>query len=123
MAPATKLYSVKVLGKTGSGTLSQILCGIDWVTANSGLLGIKVVNMSLAGSGTNDGNCGRTNGDAVHLAICNSVAAGVTYTVSAGNNSADAADFAPANFDEVIAVCSGRRVLMVLSFSVRVRRS
>ena len=32
VAPGTKLYAVKVLGSSGSGTLSQVLCGIDWVS-------------------------------------------------------------------------------------------
>ncbi|MFL5831757.1 MAG: S8 family serine peptidase [Solirubrobacteraceae bacterium] len=104
VAPATKLYSVKVLGKTGSGTLSQILCGIDWVTANSGQLGIKVVNMSLAGSGINDGNCGHSNNDAEHQAICTSIAAGVTYVAAAGNNGAGLAKYVPAAYPEVLTV-------------------
>ncbi len=63
VAPGTNLYAGKVLGKTGTGTLSQILCGIDWVTANAAKLNIKVANMSLAGAGSNDNNCGNTNNE------------------------------------------------------------
>ena len=48
-----------------------------------------------------EGSC--TDGG-MHEAICNSVDAGVTYTVSAGNAAADAALFAPAAYDEVITV-------------------
>jgi subtilisin len=33
VAPGTKLYAVKVLSAAGSGYQSQIICGIDWVTA------------------------------------------------------------------------------------------
>src|SRR5439155_22905611 len=111
VAPGARIWGIKVLNDKGSGSASSIVCGIDWVTARAGL--IDVANMSLNAPIADDGNCGRTNGDPVHLAICNSVAAGVTYAVGAGNNSADAADFALANFDEVIAVsaladCDGK---------------
>ena len=85
VAPGTPVYAVKVLGKTGTGTLSQILCGINWVTANAAALGIRVANMSIEGAGSDDGACGNVNGDSWHKAICASVAAGVTWIVSAGN--------------------------------------
>lgn len=104
VAPGTTMYSVKVLGSRGTGTLSQILCGINWVTANASRLGITVANMSLAGAGQNDNNCGNTNKDAEHQAICNSLAAGVTYVASAGNNSASFANYIPAAYPEVLTV-------------------
>ena len=104
VAPATKLYAVKVLGSNGSGTLSQILCGINWVTANAASLNIKVANMSFAGTGSNDNNCGNTNNDAEHQAICKSVAAGVTYVAAAGNSSASFASLIPASYPEVLTV-------------------
>jgi subtilisin family serine protease len=104
VAPGTKLYAVKVLSRSGSGSLSQILCGINWVTANATALNIKVANMSLAGSGQNDNNCGNTNKDAEHQAICKSVAAGVTYVAAAGNNSASLGGYIPAAYPEVLTV-------------------
>lgn len=61
---------------------------------------IDVANMSLAGK-VSPSTCAS---DPFHQAICNSVAAGVTYTVAAGNLGADASNFVPASFDEVIAV-------------------
>ena len=104
VAPGTKLYAVKVVNAQGSGTDAQVICGIDWVTANAATLGIKVANMSLGGPGADDGNCGNTNGDALHRAICNSVAAGVTYVVAAGNSSEDFSADVPANYNEVLTV-------------------
>jgi subtilisin family serine protease len=104
VAPGTRLYAVKVLNSRGVGTLSQVLCGIDWVTANAAALNIKVANMSLTGSGQNDNNCGNTNKDAEHQAICRSAAAGITYVAAAGNNSAGFASYIPAAYPEVLTV-------------------
>jgi len=104
VAPGARLYAVKVLGQNGNGSLSNVIKGIDWVTQNAGALKIKVANMSLGASGTDDGNCGRSNNDPLHTAICNSVAAGVTYVVAAGNSTADAKNTIPAAYAEVITV-------------------
>ena len=56
------------------------------MTANASALNVKVADMSLGGSGTNDNNCGNTNFDALHKAICYSVGAGVNYAIAAGNS-------------------------------------
>jgi subtilisin len=102
VAPGTTVYSVKVLNSKSTGTLSQLLCGIDWVRANAAALGITTANMSLSGSGSDDGSCGRVNKDAQHVAICNAVAAGVTFAVSAGNNGRSIAGYIPAAYREVL---------------------
>jgi subtilisin len=104
VAPGVRIYSVRVLNNAGSGSWSSVACGIDWVTKNAATFGIKVANMSLGGSGSDDGNCGKSNNDALHLAICNSVAAGVTYVVAAGNDGADFAASVPAAYNEVLTV-------------------
>ena len=102
MAPGARVWPVRVLNNQGSGTFSAIVCGIDYVTAHASQ--IEVASMSLGGGGSDDHNCGNTNGDAMHKAICNSVAAGVTYVVAAGNETDDAANHVPAAYDEVITV-------------------
>lgn len=99
VAPGARLWAVRVLNNQGSGTTSTIICGINWVTANAGT--IEVVNMSLGGSGS-DSTC--PGSDAYHNAICNSVNAGVTYVVAAGNSAANANNFRPATYSEVITV-------------------
>ena len=104
VAPGAPIYSVRVLNNAGSGTWSSVICGIDWVTANAAVLNIKVANMSLGGSGSDDGNCGNTNADAMHKAICKSVTAGVTYVVAAGNSNVNFSGFVPAAYDEVLTV-------------------
>ena len=102
MAPGARIWPVKVLTDAGSGLNSDVICGIDYVTAHANE--IEVANMSLGGGGADDGNCGNTNNDAMHKAICRSVAAGITYAVAAGNDSEDAANSTPAAYDEVITV-------------------
>jgi subtilisin len=105
VAPEATLYAVKVLAGDGKGTTSSVICGIDWVTANAGI--VQVANMSLgeAGAATaSDADCGNANNDPLHMAVCLSARAGVTYVVSAGNSYADASGAVPAAYDEVITV-------------------
>jgi subtilisin family serine protease len=98
VAPGARIWSVRVLNNAGSGSWSSVICGIDWVTANAGV--IEVANMSLGGTGTDTG----CNDGGMHRAICNAVAAGVTFAVAAGNETDDAKNHVPAAYDEVITV-------------------
>ncbi len=93
VAPGARLWAVKVLRADGSGYISWIVAGIDYVTANADK--IEVANMSLG--------C-ECSSDAMDEAIASSVVAGVTYAVAAGNSDADAATFSPANHPDVITV-------------------
>jgi subtilisin len=109
VAPDAKLWSVRVLNDQGSGLWSEVICGIDFVDSKSPAKGgpIEVANMSLGGWGSDDGNCGNTNADALHQAICRAVSDGVTFVVAAGNAGVDLSQsttFVPASYDEVIAV-------------------
>jgi subtilisin len=103
VAPGARVWAVKVLNAAGSGTTSQIICGIDWVTANAGT--IEVANMSLGGASFFGAFSGCNSAfDPMHPAICRSVQAGVTYAVAAGNSAADANTFVPATYSQVITV-------------------
>lgn len=93
VAPGARLWAVKALDYAGSGYLSWIISGIDYVTAHASE--IEVANMSLGFQGSTSA------GD---QAINNSVAAGVTYVVAAGNSSMDASSFWPAKNPNVITV-------------------
>lgn len=93
IAPGARLWAYKVLGNSGSGFVSWVVCGVDQVTKNAGT--IDVANMSLGGEFTSS---------ALNTAIANSVAKGVTYAVAAGNSGKDAATFSPANHPDVLAV-------------------
>ncbi|MFM7316759.1 MAG: S8 family serine peptidase, partial [bacterium] len=43
VAPGARLWAVRVLDSTGSGTMSGVIAGVDWVTANAST--IEVANM------------------------------------------------------------------------------
>ena len=106
-APGAVLWAVRVLNALGFGTTASVVCGIDWIAANAASLGIKVANMSLGGSGSDDGNCGNTNLDVEHMAICNTVNnAGVTFVVAAGNSASNYQNSIPAAYNEVITVAA-----------------
>ncbi|MBI3948594.1 MAG: S8 family peptidase [Armatimonadetes bacterium] len=102
VAPGAPLYAVKVLDRNGSGYYSWVIAGVDWVTRHaSGMMDdgtqgppIHVVNMSLGG----------TFYYPLNEAISRSVAAGLTYTVAAGNNSFDAGNYSPASCPDAITV-------------------
>jgi subtilisin len=103
VAPGTRIVAVKVLDSSGQGRESDVICGIDWVTAHAAEFGIRVANMSLGGGGV----VGTCDSGAEHHAICASVAAGVSYVVAAGNSGVDFAGRAgqiPAAFPEVLTV-------------------
>ena len=102
VAPGTRVYAVKVLNNRAVGTLSQFLCGINWVAANAAAKNIQVANMSIGGVGLSDGACGTASGDSEHKAICAATAAGVTFVVSAGNGGTDFSRTVPAAYPEVL---------------------
>jgi len=106
VAPGTKIFSVKVLDASGAGSFAQVICGIDWVARNGPgtRKDIRVANMSLGAGGSNDDACGHGNGDALHTAICNATAKGVTFVVSAGGSSSNYSSFVPAAYPEVLTV-------------------
>ena len=93
VAPGARLWAVKVLDKNGSGYSSWIIAGIDWVAANADK--IEVANMSLGGSGFNQ---------AEYDAIQGAVNKGVAFAVAAGNSDANALNFSPSAFDNVLTV-------------------
>lgn len=122
VAPDARLYSVRVLDNGGSGSLDNVICGLDWVAANAADEGISVANMSLGmdtgqkvmdmveACDTDEDNLpnfvvktGKLR-DEFHEAICDVVDAGVVVVVAAGNGWGDSATTIPAAYPEVITV-------------------
>jgi subtilisin family serine protease len=109
VAPGVRLWAVRILNSSGAGLVSWYVCGLDWITAQRDPADpsrplIEAVNMSVAKSGKDDHNCGRTNHDPMHQAVCRLVGSGVTVVAAAGNNHFNAARLVPASYNEVITV-------------------
>ncbi|MGW5345851.1 S8 family peptidase [Streptomyces sp. NPDC004050] len=92
VAKKAKIVAVRVLDNNGSGTTAQVVAGIDWVTRNA--VKPAVANMSLGGGADS----------ALDTAVRNSIAAGITYAVAAGNESTNANTKSPARVTEALTV-------------------
>ena len=84
VAPGAPLVAVRVLDKSGSGTMSGVLAGVDYV-AKSGRSG-DVANMSLGGGANSS----------LDSAVMNTAAMGIRFIIAAGNSSAFAGNYSPA---------------------------
>lgn len=85
VAAGAKVIPVKVLDRRGSGTLSGVIKGVDYV-AGKGAPG-DVANMSLGGSYYED----------LNTAVKNAAAKGIKFSLAAGNESTDANSKSPAS--------------------------
>lgn len=93
VAPGAKLWAIKVLDRNGSGPLSTIIKGIDYIRQYASQ--IEVANLSLG--------C-ECKSSAFNTAINNAVKAGITFVVASGNSGKDTSTFSPANNPNVITV-------------------
>ena len=94
VAKSVRLYAVRVLSCSGSGSNSGVIAGVNWVTSNR--INPAVANMSLGGGVSS----------ALDTAVRNSIASGVTYAIAAGNSNTNAANSSPARVAEAITVGS-----------------
>ncbi|KAF9700167.1 hypothetical protein EKO04_001627 [Ascochyta lentis] len=98
VAKKAKLFAVKVLDASGSGTNSGVIAGINYVANDSktraGCTAGVVGSMSLGGA----------KSTAVNSAVANAVSAGVFMAVAAGNEAQDAANVSPASEPTVFTV-------------------
>jgi aqualysin 1 len=84
VAPGAPLTGLKVLSCSGSGSTSNVIKGVDWVTSNARKP--AVANISLGGAVS----------QALDNAILKSVQSGVFYAVAAGNSGSNACNSSPA---------------------------
>lgn len=106
VAKKVSLIAVRVLDCGGSGSISGVVAGVNWVTQNHGT-GPAIANMSLGGGAS----------DALDQAVAAAVASGVTYAVAAGNSGDDACNYSPARTLTALTVNASGRTDARASFS------
>jgi cerevisin len=102
VAKKANVYAVKVLRSNGSGSMSDVVKGVEWAAeahvkkAKAGKKGFKgsAANMSLGGG----------KSPALDEAVNGAVAAGVHFAVAAGNDNADSCNYSPASAENAITV-------------------
>lgn len=106
VAKKAHVYAVKVLRSNGSGSMSDVIKGVDWASKshqeqvkaakNGKRKGFKgsVANMSLGG--------GKTT--LLDMAVDAAVANGIHFAVAAGNDNADACNYSPAAAKNAVTV-------------------
>ncbi|RPA95409.1 alkaline proteinase [Choiromyces venosus 120613-1] len=101
VAKSVNLIAVKVLDASGSGTASGVIAGVNWVTSDS------VPNMSLGGSFS----------ASLSTAVNSAVAAGITFTIAAGNSNVDVVNASPASAANALTVGAIQSNLTRASYS------
>ncbi|KAJ5398693.1 hypothetical protein PENPOL_c001G06282 [Penicillium polonicum] len=102
VAKKANVHAVKVLRSNGSGTMSDVVKGVEWAAeahikkSKKGDKKFKgsVANMSLGGGSS------RT----LDLAVNAAVDAGIHFAVAAGNDNADACNYSPAAAEKAVTV-------------------
>jgi cerevisin len=102
VAKKANVYAVKVLRSNGSGTMADVVKGVEWAAnahaekAKKGKKGFKgsAANMSLGGG----------KSPALDRAVNGAVAAGIHFAVAAGNDNADSCNYSPAAAENAVTV-------------------
>lgn len=96
VAKNVTLVPIRVLNCLGSGPISGVIAGVDYVTSHHQAGTPAVANMSLSAGPSL----------AMDTAVNNSINDGVVYATAAGNNNADACGFSPARVANALTVGS-----------------
>ena len=107
VAKKANIYAVKVLKSNGSGTMSDVVKGVEWAALShankveaakkgKGKKGFKgsAANMSLGGG----------KSVTLDLAVNAAVDAGIHFAVAAGNDNADSCNYSPAAAEKAVTV-------------------
>ena len=102
VAKKANIYAVKVLKSNGSGSMSDVVKGVEWAAeshvkkSKKGKKGFKgsAANMSLGGGKS------RT----LDLAVNGAVDVGIHFAVAAGNDNADSCQYSPAAAEKAVTV-------------------
>jgi len=97
VAKKANVYAVKVLRSNGSGSMSDVIKGVEWAaTAHSEkALAAKRSKKKFKGSAANM-SLGGGKSTTLDLAVNAAVDAGIHFAVAAGNDNADSCSYSPA---------------------------
>jgi len=105
VAKGVSLHGVRVLSCAGLGLTSDVIAGVDWVTANH--VNPAVANMSLGGG----------KSSALDQAVTSLWNSGVFLAVAAGNDNVDACTESPAGAPSVFTVAASEKTDAKASYS------
>ncbi|KAI9137949.1 peptidase S8/S53 domain-containing protein [Paraphysoderma sedebokerense] len=100
VAKKAHVVAVKVLSSNGSGTMSDVIKGVEWAARHHALRKQKDPNARSAANMSLGGGRSRTLDRAVNAAV----RAGVHFAVAAGNDNRDACNYSPAAAEDAITV-------------------
>lgn len=107
VAKNVKIVPVRVLDCNGSGTISGVISGLNWIAGRDHTAGKEVANMSLGGAANT----------ALDTAVKNLIQKGVQVVVAAGNDSRDACNSSPARVPSAVTVAASDNLDRLAWFS------
>ena len=107
VAKLATVVPVRVLDCAGSGYLSSVISGLDWIGSNHAAGTPAVVNMSLGGGASST----------LDSAVEALVSKGLTVVVAAGNSAADACTSSPARTPGALTIAASNSTDGFASFS------
>ncbi|KAI9497128.1 serine protease 1 [Zychaea mexicana] len=105
VAKKANVTAVKVLRSNGSGTMADVIAGVDWATEKhtKAALAAKKAGKKFKGSVANM-SLGGGKVTALDMAVNGAVDAGIVFAVAAGNDNSDACNYSPAAAEGAITV-------------------
>ncbi|KAI5791859.1 autophagic serine protease Alp2 [Geopyxis carbonaria] len=102
VAKKANIYAVKVLRSNGSGTMSDVVKGVEWA-AEAHIKKAQEKSSNFKGSAANM-SLGGGKSPTLDMAVNAAVEAGLNFAVAAGNDNADACNYSPAAAEKAVTV-------------------
>lgn len=102
VAKKANIYAVKVLRSNGSGTMSDVVKGVEFA-AHAHLKKVDSGDKKFKGSAANM-SLGGGKSPSLDLAVNAAVDAGIHFAVAAGNDNADSCNYSPAAAERAVTV-------------------